>query len=220
MAELILDNVRYRYRRSKRWVLDGCNAVFSAGTVSSIRGRSGAGKSTLLHLIAGFDSAPEGKILWDGQELQKSRLTEYRRHEAGIVSQSFLLFQTRTVLENVCYPLELGDLDRAKARTEARACLEAVGLSEELYHRLPGRLSGGEQQRVAIARCLAGKYPLIVADEPTGNLDEENAHAIMALLIALSRERNATVIVVTHDSEIAEKADEKYRLVSGILSKL
>lgn len=220
MPELILDNVRYTYRKGGKWVLTGCSAVFRQGTVTSIRGRSGAGKSTLLHLIAGFDTATEGDILWDGRALEKSWLTEYRRHHAGIISQSFLLFQTRTVLENVCYPLRLNGMDHASAEKSARNCLASVGLSEELYRRLPGKLSGGEQQRVAIARCLAGEYPLIVADEPTGSLDEENAQAITSLLGALARERNTIVIIVTHDSEIAAQADVQYRLANGVLTMI
>ncbi len=220
MNELILEQVRYTYRKGGNWVLTGCNAKFQQGTVNSIRGRSGAGKSTLLHLIAGFDTATEGRILWNGRALEKNWLTDYRRHSAGLISQSFLLFPTRTVLENVFYPMRLNGTDRAAAETAARACLASVGLAEELYGRLPGKLSGGEQQRVAIARCLAGEYPLIVADEPTGNLDEENAQAIMTLLTGLARERDATVIIVTHDSEIAEQADIQYRLVAGALTKL
>ena len=220
MAELRLENVRYRYGKKSRWILTGCNAVCEGGTVTSIRGRSGSGKSTLLHLIAGFDTATEGKVIWNGKELERKELTEYRRKEAGIISQSFLLFPTRTVLENVCYPLELKKEKKEEAQKKAVECLEAVGLSQELYHRLPGKLSGGEQQRVAIARCMAGEYPLIVADEPTGSLDEENAQAVMNLLKKVASERNTIVVMVTHDSEMAEQADVKLRLVNGQLQEV
>ncbi len=217
MSELIIKDVRYRYGKSSKWVLDGCSAVFQKGTVSSIRGKSGAGKSTLLHLIAGFDTAVEGEITWNGRALHKSWLTDYRRHDTGIISQSFLLFQTRTVLENVCYPMLLEGIKADEAKEEAKKHLIAVGLSEEHFNRLPSKLSGGEQQRVAIARCLAGDYHLIVADEPTGNLDEENAQAILNLLTTLARERDTIVIIVTHDSEIAVQADIQYRLEGGKL---
>ena len=130
------------------------------------------------------------------------------------------MFPTRTVLENVCYPLELKKEKKEEAQKKAIECLEAVGLSQELYHRLPGRLSGGEQQRVAIARCMAGEYPLIVADEPTGSLDEENAQAVMNLLKKVASERNTIVVMVTHDSEMAEQADVKLRLVNGQLQEV
>ena len=217
MAELILKDVKYAYPRTSKYVLDGCVAVFREGTVSSIRGRSGSGKSTLLHLIAGFDVATNGEIWWDGKKLEKSILTEYRRVETGIISQSFLLFPTRTVLENVCYPLLLNGVDKKEACDIARKFLGDVNLPEELYDRLPEKLSGGEQQRVAIARCLAGGYRLIVADEPTGSLDEENAQEIMSLLISLSKKRKTTIIIVTHDPDIAAQADVQYYLANGKL---
>lgn len=220
MKDLELKNVSYQYRKGKRTVLKNCSATFEPGTVTSIRGRSGEGKSTLLHLIAGFDVPTEGQVLWMRKPLKITDLTEYRRLYAGIVSQSFLLFQNRTALENVCYPLRLNGLSKNDAIVEATKCLESVGLSKELYNRFPRLLSGGEQQRVAIARCLAGNYPIITADEPTGNLDGENAQAIFNLLQDAARTRGAIVVIATHDEEIAKQADAQYKLVNGELIRI
>lgn len=214
MAELILENVTYQYPGTHREVLTGVSGRFPAGTATAIRGRSGAGKSTLLYLLSGLDVPTGGRILYGGRALEKHMLDEYRRTEAATIAQSYLLFPTRTVLENVLYPMELA---RRADGEEARAHLKSVGIGEELWNRLPGKLSGGEQQRVAIARCLAARSNLIAADEPTGNLDEDNADAVMALLLRLAHEEGKTVVIVTHDSDIAEQCDRRYRLKKGQL---
>ena len=219
MAELILKEVFYRYPGTKTDVLKGIDAVFPAGTVTAVMGRSGAGKSTMLYLLSGLDVPTQGTILYNGQELNKSMLDGYRRTEVATIAQNYLLFPTRTVLENVMYPLELTKVEKAAAIAEAKAHLASVGIPEELHHRLPSKLSGGEQQRVAIARALAAHSNVIAADEPTGNLDEENADAVMALLKQLAHEQGKTVIVVTHDRLLAEEADRFYRLQRGIITE-
>ena len=215
MAELILKEVFYRYPGTKIDVLKGVDAVFPEGTVTAVMGRSGAGKSTMLYLLAGLDVPTGGTILYNGAELKRSMLDGYRRTEVATIAQNYLLFPTRTALENVLYPLELAKVEKNAALQEARRHLQSVGIPDELHHRLPSRLSGGEQQRVAIARALASHSNVIAADEPTGNLDEENADAVMALLKKLAHEDGKTVIVVTHDRLLAEEADRCYRIKRG-----
>lgn len=215
MAELILKEVFYRYPGTKTDVLKGVDAVFPEGTVTAVMGRSGAGKSTMLYLLAGLDVPTQGSILYNGQELKRAMLDGYRRTEVATIAQNYLLFPTRTALENVLYPLELAKVEKNAALEEAKRHLESVGIPEELHHRLPSKLSGGEQQRVAIARALASHSNVIAADEPTGNLDEENADAVMALLKKLAHEEGKTVIVVTHDRLLAEEADRCYRIKCG-----
>lgn len=215
MAELILKEVFYRYPGTKTDVLKGVDAVFPEGTVTAVMGRSGAGKSTMLYLLAGLDVPTGGTILYDGRELKRAMLDEYRRTEVATIAQNYLLFPTRSALENVLYPLELAKVEKTAALQEAKRHLQSVGIPEELHHRLPSRLSGGEQQRVAIARALASHSNVIAADEPTGNLDEENADAVMELLKKLAHEEGKTVIVVTHDRLLAEEADRCYRIKRG-----
>ena len=215
MAELILKEVFYRYPGTKTDVLKGVDAVFPEGTVTAVMGRSGAGKSTMLYLLAGLDVPTQGSILYNGQELKRAMLDGYRRTEVATIAQNYLLFPTRTALENVLYPLELAKVEKTAALEEAKRHLESVGIPEELHHRLPSKLSGGEQQRVAIARALASHSNVIAADEPTGNLDEENADAVMTLLKKLAHEEGKTVIVVTHDRLLAEEADRCYRIKCG-----
>lgn len=217
MSELIMEGVCYRYPGTKKEILTGVDAVFRPGTVTTIMGRSGAGKSTTLYLLAGLDSPTAGRILYGGTPLQRSMLDSYRRTEAATIAQNYLLFPTRTVLENVLYPLLLSGMSKAEAIAEAKGCLGSVGIPLELYHRLPAKLSGGEQQRVAIARALASHAKVITADEPTGNLDEENAELVMKLLKKLAHEEGKTVIIVTHDSAIAEESDIVLRLKGGKL---
>ena len=215
MAELILKEVFYRYPGTKTDVLKGVDAVFPEGTVTAVMGRSGAGKSTMLYLLAGLDVPTGGRILYNGRELKRSMLDGYRRTEVATIAQNYLLFPTRTALENVLNPLELAKVEKTAALQEAKRHLESVGIPEELHHRLPSKLSGGEQQRVAIARALASHSNVIAADEPTGNLDEENADAVMTLLKKLAHEEGKTVIVVTHDRLLAEEADRCYRIKRG-----
>ena len=217
MSELIMEGVCYRYPGTKKEILTGVDAVFRPGTVTTIMGRSGAGKSTLLYLLAGLDSPIAGRILYDGAPLERSMLDSYRRTEAATIAQNYLLFPTRTVLENVLYPLLLSGMSKAEAIAEAKGCLGSVGIPMELYHRLPAKLSGGEQQRVAIARALASHAKVITADEPTGNLDEENAELVMKLLKKLAHEQGKTVIIVTHDSAVAVESDLVLRLKGGKL---
>ena len=217
MADIVLKNVYYKYSGKGKDILTGVDAEFPSGTITAICGRSGAGKSTVMYLLSGLDVPTLGEILYNGKPLRREMLDDYRRRDCSTIAQSYLLFPTRTALENVLYPMELAGQDKAEAIQKAEEYLLSVGIAKELHDRLPGKMSGGEQQRVAIARCLAANADIIAADEPTGNLDEENADAVLALLKDLAHNKGKTVIIVTHDRYIADEADRQYRLEKGKL---
>ena len=196
-------------------ILKGITLNIGRGEAVGLVGPSGSGKSTLLMLMAGLERPDSGSVEVDGQALQglnEDSLAKFRGARIGIVFQSFHLIPTMTALENVAVPLELAG--RRDAFSRARAELQAVGLGDRLSH-YPAQLSGGEQQRVALARALAPDPAILVADEPTGNLDEANGQAIMALLFAMRRERGATLVLVTHDVGLAARCDRTVRLKSG-----
>lgn len=189
----------------------------NAGTFYALVGKSGSGKTTLLSLLAGLDAPQSGTVLVNGQNLQEMDADIYRRKQASVIYQSYNLFPLMTVCENVMYPLKLMKLSNADAKNEAQDALEKVGLGESYWKRLPAMLSGGEQQRVAIARTLAVHAQIILADEPTGNLDTESSAQIIQLLSRLAHEENCCVVVVTHDPEVAKAVDVVFRMDSGRL---
>ncbi|MEO5950364.1 MAG: ABC transporter ATP-binding protein [Candidatus Saccharimonadales bacterium] len=192
------------------------------GTFAAIVGRSGSGKSTLLSLLGALDRPTGGSIEIDeGRNIAKlsdRQLTEYRRNGIGFVFQQYNLIPNLTAIENVMLPMEFASLPRVQRLTRAKELLEQVGLDEDRQTRRSNRLSGGEQQRVAIARALANKPKMILADEPTGNLDTHNGELIFELLHDLSRSQKTTIIVVTHDLQIAGKTDVTLQLADGILT--
>jgi putative ABC transport system ATP-binding protein len=203
----------------RRVVLQNAHAEFEPGQMTVILGRSGSGKSTLLNLISGID-APDGGQIWvDGQDLtalsERDR-TLFRRARIGFIFQFFNLIPTLTVGENVSLPLELNRVPRVEARGKAEALLDSVGLLER-WDTFPEKLSGGEQQRVALARALVHDPLLILADEPTGNLDEETGSQVLSLLTRLAREQGRTLLMVTHSREAASHADRVLRLTHGQL---
>jgi putative ABC transport system ATP-binding protein len=197
-------------------VLKPIDLEVPAGEVLAIMGPSGSGKSTLLGLLAGLDAPTSGSIQIDGVEitaLSEDALAALRGRKIGIVFQSFNLIPNLTALENVALPLEL--LDQPEGALErAQALLEAVGLGARSHH-YPVQLSGGEQQRVALARAFAPRPALLLADEPTGNLDTATGEAIVELMLRLNREQRTTMILVTHDPELAAKADRVVHLRDG-----
>ncbi|RFB78483.1 ABC transporter ATP-binding protein [Methylovirgula sp. 4M-Z18] len=200
---------------SRVHILKGISLSIARGEAAGFVGPSGSGKSTLLMALAGLERPDSGSILVDGQPMERldeDALARFRGQKIGIIFQSFHLIPTMTALENVAIPLELAG--RADAFTRAAEELQLVGLSERLSH-YPAQLSGGEQQRVAIARALAPGPAILVADEPTGNLDEANGTAIADLLFALRRERGTTLVLVTHDNALAARCDRTIRLRSG-----
>ena len=203
----------------RRVVLQNTHAEFQHGQMTVILGKSGSGKSTLLNLISGID-APDGGQIWvDGQELtalsERDR-TLFRRARVGFIFQFFNLIPTLTVGENVSLPLELNRTPRTEAREKAQGMLDSVGLLDR-WDTFPEKLSGGEQQRMALARALVHEPLLILADEPTGNLDEETGAQVMSLLARLAREQGRTLLMVTHSLEAASQADRVLRLTHGQL---
>jgi putative ABC transport system ATP-binding protein len=203
----------------RRVVLQNAHAEFQPGEITAILGKSGSGKSTLLNLISGIDEADGGQIWVNGRDLttlsERDR-TLFRRECIGFVFQFYNLIPTLTVGENVSLPLELNRVPRSQAQEKAREMLDAVGLLER-WSTFPEKLSGGEQQRVALARALVHEPLLILADEPTGNLDEETGAQVMSLLARLTREQNRTLLMVTHSQEAASHADRVLRLSHGQL---
>ena len=204
----------------RRVVLQNAHAEFHAGEITAILGKSGSGKSTLLNLISGIDEPDSGQIWVDGQDLTtlpERERTLFRRARIGFVFQFFNLIPTLTVGENVTLPLELNRVARTRAQKKSREFLDAVGLLDR-WDTFPEKLSGGEQQRVALARALVHEPLLILADEPTGNLDEETGAQMMSMLARLTREQNGTLLIVTHNAEAAAHADRVLRLTHGELA--
>jgi len=200
-------------------VLDGVDARIDAGEAVAILGRSGSGKSTLLNLISGIDHPDSGSIELDGQEITRlgePACTLFRRARVGFVYQFFNLIPTLDVEENVRLVLELNGIRGAEARRRSLAMLEQVGLAERA-HSAVDKLSGGEQQRVAIARALVHEPSLLLADEPTGNLDEQTARQVVPLLFSLARSRGAALLLVTHDTRLATDVDRVLELQDGRL---
>ena len=203
----------------QRVVLQNAHAEFQPGEITAIVGKSGSGKSTLLNLISGIDAPDSGQIWVEGRDLTalpERERTLFRRARIGFIFQFFNLIPTLTVGENVSLPLELNRVPRSQARRRAAEVLDSVGLLER-WDTFPEKLSGGEQQRVALARALVHEPLLILADEPTGNLDEETGAQMMSLLARLAREQDRTLLMVTHSAEAAEHADRILRLSHGQL---
>ena len=213
-------------RNAKKWIqngsrrvdiLKGISLTIPAGQFVAIVGASGSGKSTLLGLLAGLDSPSEGEIWLDGvpiHNLQESELAAVRGRKIGFVFQSYQLIQTLTALENVLLPYELNV--KGSGLEQARRLLEEVGLKDRVEH-YPIQLSGGEQQRVALARAFVTEPPIVMADEPTGNLDSSNGHLVLDLLLERNKAAGTTLVLVTHDAEVASRADRKIVLRDGLI---
>lgn len=217
MAILDVKNVSYEYRNKYRTVkaVNGIDYSFDAGKFYAIVGASGCGKTTFLSLLAGLDVPSGGDVIYASGSTKSIDRDDLRRDDVAVIYQSFNLFPLLTVLENVMYPLSLHKTPKKEARQIAKEKLAAVGLTPEFHKRFPSMLSGGEQQRVAIARSLAAGGSVILADEPTGNLDAENSRNIIDILKRLAHDENYCVIVVTHDSAVASCADEVIKLRDG-----
>lgn len=217
---ITLDNISFSYRTKYQTVqaVKSVSCSFEQGKLYAVIGKSGSGKTTLLSLAAGLETPDSGEISADGQNIKNINKDSYRRDTVSVIYQNFNLFPLLTVIENVIYPLTLKKVDKDTAVKKAGEVLKKVGLDESYYKRLPAMLSGGEQQRVAIARALAAETKVILADEPTGNLDSENTKNIVDLLAALAHEENCCIVVITHDQNVADAADCVYRMDSGVLN--
>lgn len=217
MSVLKIKDLAYTYKSKYQTVkaLKGITYEFEPGKFYALIGRSGSGKTTLLSLLAALDIPTEGQVIFGDKTTEEIDRDLYHRDTVAVIYQSYNLLPLLSVIENVTFPLELKKVPDTKKIAEEK--LHAVGLDETYFKRLPAMLSGGEQQRVAIARALASDAKIILADEPTGNLDTENSEIVIDLLQQLAHEEGYCVIVVTHDLAIADKADEVLRLKDGYI---
>ena len=207
----------YKMGRGELHVLLGVDLDVYTGEFLALRGASGAGKSTLLHLLGGLDLPNAGEVFFEGKNLQQlssSALAEFRNRQVSFVFQSYHLLPELNAIENVCLPGRIARFSNSELIGKAQALLERVGLKHRMTHR-PYELSGGEQQRVAIARSLINSPNLVLADEPTGNLDSHTGEEIIDLLCSLREERKMTLVIATHDSKVAARAPRVIQLVDG-----
>ena len=218
MSNLKLDGVSYTYKNGDRKVVNNVNCIFGSGKVSAVVGPSGSGKTTLLSLMAGLDQPSAGKILLDGEDLASMDLDQYRRERVSMIFQAFQLFPLLTALENVCFPMQLNGVAKEEIRGRGKNLLTSVGITEDKFKRYPANLSGGEQQRVAVARSLATGAQVLLADEPTGNLDKANGDKLIDILGQLAHEGGYCIIIVTHDPSIADRCDMVWQMSDGFLT--
>lgn len=218
MEILKLNQVSYQYEKSEKPVLKNITCAFETGKLYCITGASGEGKSTLLSLIAGLDLPISGEILYDGQDIAGINRDDYRSKKIGVIFQSYNLLQNAAAVENVVLSMNIAGSKGKNDLSKAYSMLSQVGIDREKADRKILKLSGGEQQRVAIVRAIAGSSPILAADEPTGNLDADNEAAIMKIFEQFAHERNKCVIVVTHSQKAALYADEVLPLQNGGLA--
>lgn len=210
---LDVDNLNYSYGGAP--VLTNLSVKFESGNIYAIVGKSGSGKSTLLALLAGLDICSAGEIVYLGKNMKNIDRDEYRAKEVGVIFQSFNLLPNLSAIDNIILSMEISEVEISDKKEYALKLLNDLGIDNDTASRRVKRLSGGEQQRVAIARALSHNPLLILADEPTGNLDEENEKAILDILRRLAKDENKCVIVVTHDQAVIEYADCVYKLGNG-----
>lgn len=212
MSKLRLENVSYRYEKGSRWVLQDVSYEFEKGKIYAIIGKSGAGKTTLLSLLSGLTKPTSGKIYLDEQDTANKDMYHYRSRDVGVIFQSFNLLPKLTAAENVILSMDVSGQKFDNKKEIAMDLLDKVGLNEEEAKRRILKLSGGQQQRVAIARALSYNPEIILADEPTGNLDGETQDDIMEIFRKLAKEEDKCVIIVTHSPDITKEADVVYEL--------
>ena len=214
MGILKLENVGYRYKDAPKdsYVFKNINYEFEEGKMYAIKGKSGSEKTTLLSLITGLEKCTEGQILYDGKTLKKMNLDRYRNTDIGIVFQSYNLLPRLTAIENIIVSMEISKVKVKNKKQKALELMKSVGLSEEHAKRKILKLSGGEQQRIAIARSLSYNPKIIIADEPTGNLDKDTESEILKIFKNLAKEENKCVIIVTHSQNVCNKVDTVYEL--------
>ena len=219
-----IDNLRKVYRIGAERVvaLDHIDMTINRGEICCLLGPSGSGKSTLLNMIAGLEKPTRGHIQVMGEQIDsmgETKLVRFRQHNMGFVFQSYNLLPMLTALENVGLPLMFRGVSRGRRKKVATRMLDMVGLKTHVMHK-PTQMSGGQQQRVGIARAFAGNSPLILADEPTGNLDSKTTNELMNIIIGRARELGQTLLIVTHDIRIAEYADRIYHIFDGNIARI
>lgn len=214
MKILELIDVSYRYNDASKddYVFKNLSYTFEAGKVYAIKGKSGSGKTTLLSLICGLEKCSEGKIIFGGKDLKDMNLDEYRSTHIGIVFQSYNLLPYLTALENITLAMDISKEKITNKKDKALQLMQKVGLDESYANRKILKLSGGEQQRIAIARSLSYDAKMIVADEPTGNLDKDTENDIMKIFKNLARNDNKCIIIVTHSENVCKRVDTVYEL--------
>ena len=219
MEILRAEHVSFDYQNKYQTVhaVKDVSCGFAPGKIYAIVGKSGSGKTTLLSLLAGLELPTDGKVLFEGTATADMDCDAYRRDHAAVIYQSYNLFPLLTAEENVMYPLKLKKMGADEARKLAREQLQAVGILEEEFRRYPSQLSGGQQQRIAIARALAAGNQIVLADEPTGNLDITNGEQVVDILLRLAHDEGRCVIIITHDLEIAGQMDAVYTMRDGTL---
>ncbi len=221
MEILRAEHVSYSYQSKYQKVeaVKDVSCSFEQGKFYAIVGESGSGKSTFLSLLAGLDQPCEGTIYVQGEPLSGMDRDAYRLNQAAVVYQAFHLFPLLTAQENVMLPLEFKKIKKKEAASQAQRLLQRVGLESRIGRQFPKMMSGGEQQRVAIARAIAAGGEIILADEPTGNLDSGNEENVVALLKELAHEDGYTVIVITHNQRVADETDHVFRMKEGCMEK-
>lgn len=217
MSILTLEAVTYQYEGTKKNVLKGIDAEFEMGNMYAIMGKSGAGKSTVLSLVSGLDTCTGGKIQYNGTDMKQLDRDVYRAKNIGVIFQGYNLLTNATALENIILSMNISGSKENDKKRFALELLEKVGIDRETASRKVLKLSGGEQQRVGIARALSHNPDIIIADEPTGNLDSDTEKVIMNILQSLAHDENKCVIVVTHSKHVAGYADELWGLNQGSL---
>jgi len=220
MSTLALKNVTYKYEGGSKNIFKDVNMDFEKGKVYTIVGKSGAGKSTLLNLLAGLDTATDGSVTYENENLAEMNRNRYRAKNAGIIFQGLNLLTNATAIDNIVLSMNISGVTGVNKKAKAYELLEKVGISKEKATRKILKLSGGEQQRVAIARALAHDPELIVADEPTGNLDKQTEDSILKIFSHLAHDEGKCVIIVTHSKKVTNIADEMWGLDKGVFRRL
>lgn len=220
MTVLNIENLTYYYNHPEDYLFQDVTETFEAGIMYSILGQSGSGKTTLLSLLAGLDMPKSGQIKLNGDEIKANQLTNYRKNIVSTIFQSYNLLTYMSAFENVKTVLRISKVSFDDEKQSIIDSLEKVGLTEDLIYKPVSKLSGGQQQRVAIARALVLNHDIIIADEPTGNLDENTTRQIVELFKKIAHEDHKLVIIVTHETEVAQNSDVVYQLKNKKFTKL